>query len=453
MSERHICPTAHRLPRARAASMAFIVAAVTATIVLAGCRPAPWPGAPWPGVPNRMGSAAAPVDADAPRSPAEVAAENEQRQLRIFRELWGVVNERYIYPDFNGFDWPAARDQVESRISAGLTVEQFHAEMSDLIDGLNDDHSNYLTPDEATREDAEYSGAGTFTGVGLVTDVNRDAGHIYVLAVLPDSPAARAGIEPHDAILEIDGQPSVDAQGNSMSSLLRGEAGTTVEVLVRTPGQAPRVVAVARGDVNTTEPIVRRVLPGDKRIGYLGVPSLFEESVTARTRDAVRELTRGGRLEGLILDLRTNGGGSFPNLRGLLSLFTSGAMGDFVDRAGERTSVRVRANGIGNSQTVPLVVLIGPSTESFAEVLAGSLQAKGRARLVGQNSAGNIETLMAHQFEDGSRLWLAQETFRLPDGTGWELIGLTPDVRVDAAWDEYTADDDPVLAEAVKLLE
>jgi C-terminal processing protease CtpA/Prc len=182
------------------------------------------------------------------------------------------------------------------------------------------------------------------------------------------------------------------------------------------------------------------------------VPSLFEENVTTRTRSAMLDLVKDGPLDGLILDLRTNGGGSYPNLRGLLGLFTSGTVGHLVNRAGARTTVRVRPNGIGNSQTVPLVVLIGPSTESFAEVLAGVLQAKGRARLVGQNTAGNIETLLAHEFEDGSRLWLAEESFRLPNGSSWELIGLTPDTRVESEWDQYTAQDDPVIAKALRML-
>jgi C-terminal peptidase prc len=342
---------------------------------------------------------------------------------------------------------------MEERIAAGLSDGEFYALLSELISALNDDHSSFLSPEEARSEDDEYASAGTYTGVGLVTDVNTTTRHIYVLSVLPDSPAERAGIQPHDHILEIAGEPSVDEDGNSMSQLLRGEKGTSVAVLVRTPGQEPRPVQLTRDVVSSTERITGNILPGEVRIGYLNVPSLFERDVIARSRQTLRDLMKDGPLDGLILDLRTNGGGSFPNLRDLLGLFTSGTLGHLVDRAGAKSAVRARANGIGNSQTVPLVVLIGPATESFAEVLAGALQAKGRARLIGQNSAGNIETLLAHEFEDGSRLWLAEEGFRLPDGGSWELVGLAPNVRVDRNWDEYTAANDPVIAEAVRLLQ
>ena len=89
---------------------------------------------------------------------------------------------------------------------------------------------------------------------------------------------------------------------------------------------------------------------------------------------------------------------------------------------------------------------------SLDRLLAGGLQHAGRAKLIGRNTAGNIETLLSHEFEDGSRLWLAEETFRLPNGTNWEGVGVTPDIRIDIGWDEYTADNDPVIAEAVMQL-
>ncbi|MCS6847926.1 MAG: S41 family peptidase [Anaerolineae bacterium] len=383
-----------------------------------------------------------------------IAAGTMARQRRIFRKLWNIVNERYIYPDFNGFDWQAARVEINRRINAGMTDEAFYEVMRDLIASLDDDHSQFLSPDEAREEDAEYEGIATYTGIGIVSAVNAERGYIYVLAVMPDSPAEQAGIRPHDHVLEIDGQPSVDASGESQSWLLRGEAGTTVMLRVRTPGQEPRLVEVQRGEVTSVERIEHRLLSsGALRIGYLNVPSLFEADVLSRSRAAIRDLMKDGPLDGFILDLRINGGGTYGNLRGLLAIFTSGDVGEFVSRSGTTTPIRVRASGIGNSQEVPLVVLIGAETESFAEVLAGVLQAAGRATLVGQRTAGNIEILLSHDFEDGSRLWLAEETFRLLNGAIWEGEGLTPNVLIPLGWDEYTAEDDPVLAAALRQFE
>jgi C-terminal processing protease CtpA/Prc len=71
---------------------------------------------------------------------------------------------------------------------------------------------------------------------------------------------------------------------------------------------------------------------------------------------------------------------------------------------------------------------------------------------MGQRSGGNIETLRAHRFEDGSLAWIAEETFKLPNGANWEGKGLEPDTMVNKGWDEFTADNDPVIAAAVKAL-
>lgn len=396
---------------------------------------------------------AAPVLAAAPTTPTpSVEKGDAQQQRRIFNQFWSIVNERYVYPDFNGVNWSAAKDASLKRIDAGLSDDDFHAMLADLIDSLSDNHSSFLAPNEAKAEDDEYNSAGTYVGIGVITDINVDQRHLYVLTVLPDSPAAQAGILPHDHIINIDGEPAVDAQGESHSKRMRGEEGTPVTLTLRTPGQSPRTITLNRGVVNNAERVEYRVITGTKRIGYLMVPTLFESAIAQQTRDALTAMTKGGRLDGLIVDLRTNGGGAYPNLRDVLALFTRGNMGSLTNRAGEITSINVRARAIGNSQTVPMVVLIGHGTESFAEVLAGALQNTGRARLIGQNTAGNIETLLSHEFEDGSRLWLAEETFRLPNGKNWEGVGVAPDIRIDKGWDEFTAANDPAIAEAVKQL-
>jgi carboxyl-terminal processing protease len=383
---------------------------------------------------------------------SRAALGDARQQRRIFNQFWSTVNERYVYPDFNGFDWQAARAASLKRIDAGMSDADFHDMLARLVESLKDEHSSYLSPQEAREEDDDYNSAGSYVGIGIISDVNKDQRYIYVLTVLPGSPAEQAGIKAHDHILTIDGAPSVNQEGESQSRLLRGEEGQSVRLSVRTPGQQPRTVTLKRGKVNNSERVEYRILPGKKRIGYLMVPTLFEAAVADQARDAVSAMTKEGRLDGMIVDLRTNGGGAYPNLRDVLGIFTRGNLGSLTNRFGERTDLRVRASAIANSQTVPMMVLIGHGTESFAEVLAGALQHAGRAKLIGQNTAGNIETLLSHDFEDGSRLWLAEETFRLPSGKNWEGVGVTPDIRIDRGWDEYTADNDPVIVEAVKQL-
>jgi carboxyl-terminal processing protease len=101
---------------------------------------------------------------------------------------------------------------------------------------------------------------------------------------------------------------------------------------------------------------------------------------------------------------------------------------------------------------VPLVILVGSDTVSFAEVFSGVLQEAGRAHIVGRTTDGNVETLHGYDFEDGSQAWIAQETFRPPSGTDWEETGIVPEVEIPLDWDEFTAEDDAQLEAALKLL-
>lgn len=407
------------------------------------------------------GTATAPAHDQPPATPTAlvatpVPAETTARQLRVFHDLWDIVNERYIYSDFNGVDWPAARIETEARIRAGLSDDEFHALLRDLVDGLGDEHSKFLSPDEVAEEEQEYAGTGEFVGIGIVTDHNADAERFYVLQVLPGSPAEEAGIKPHDHILKANGAPLMNEAGEPDLAPLRGPEGTTVTVTVRTPGQPARDLVVERRRLSSVEPVEYRLLSEKPRIGYILIPTFFQEGIDEQVRDALRDLMQSAghaqRLDGLVIDMRINGGGAYPILVSHLGFFTSGTLGYLVDRQGMRLPVRARPERVGNSQTVPLVILIGPATQSYAEVFAGSLRHKGRATLIGQRSGGNVETLHSHFFEDGSMVWLAEETFQLPDGATWEGHGIEPDVMIDRNWDEFTAEDDPAIQAAIRRL-
>ncbi len=380
-----------------------------------------------------------------------VTEESTARQIRVFKKLWDIVNTNYIYPDFNGLDWEALRVKTLDQINAGIDDEQFYGLMRIAIDSLNDHHSSFLSPQEARDEQQDYEGAGNYTGIGVISDINTDKGYAYVLQVLPGSPAEKAGIRSHEHILSINGQQAVVNENEMNMPLLRGPVGTTVTVTVSAPGGQPRTLVIKRAKLSTSTPVEHRtILSGTRRIGYVMIPTLFEESVGDEVRAALDDLMKKGRLDGLIIDMRLNGGGAYPVLMRCVGFFTSGSVGSLTSRAGVQKTLVARAERVGNSQTTPIMVLVGHATASYAEVYAGILRAAGRARLLGQKTSGNIETLRAHDFEDGSLAWIAEETFQLPDGSNWEGKGLTPDITIDKAWDDFTDESDPVIAAALK---
>jgi len=376
------------------------------------------------------------------------------RHLRIFTELWEIVHDEYLYPDYNGADWEGIGQEYRARVEAGLDDEAFWAAMDEMLAALNDEHSIFLSPAEATEEEEKRAGELDYVGIGVYTAAlppqNGNRGYSVVLLVLPDSPAARAGLRSHDRILAVDGRPACcDAAGNDYLHRLLGPEGSTVELRVQTPSESPRVVTVTRARIQGPLPVETRRLEGN--VGYILIATLWDETVVERVRRALEELAGEGELAGLILDLRINSGGSAVALQGLLALFGDGELGHFVGRRGEEP-LRVKGVDAGGSQRVPLVILVGTETASFAEIFSGALQEAGRARIVGRTTTGNVETVYGYDFEDGSRAWIAQETFRPPSGTDWEETGIIPDVEIELDWDEFTLEEDPQLEAALALL-
>jgi carboxyl-terminal processing protease len=381
---------------------------------------------------------------------ANVAQERTDRHLRIFAELWQVVHDEYLYADYNGADWEGIGREYRARVEAGLNDETFWFTMDEMLLELQDDHSIFLSPDGAVEEDKVFSGELDYVGIGVSAVPLPEKGYAVVLLVLPDSPAARAGICSHDHVLAVDGIPACcDAYGYDNLYLLFGSEGSTVELRVRTPGEPPRTVTLARARIQEPLPVEARRLEGD--VGYLLIPTFWDETIPDRTRQALEDLAAEGELTGLILDLRINPGGGEVVLQGLLEIFADGELGRFVSRRGS-DALLVEGVNVGGSQDVPLVILVGRETVSFAEIFAGVLQEAGRARIVGRTTMGNVEITYGYDFEDGSRAWIAQETFRPPSGANWEETGITPDLEIPLDWDEVTVEDDPQLEAALDLL-
>jgi C-terminal peptidase prc len=371
-------------------------------------------------------------------------------QLRVLDDYVGTINEVYLYTDFNGVDWPRIAAETRQRVEAGLDTEAFYAEMGDLIAALDDEHSSFESPVQVAQADAELAGTHEYVGIGTLVQPYPEKGMLTVLAVFPDSAAFHAGLQPHDIILAVDGQPIVQ-DGVAYPHWTRGPECSTVILTVQSPGQAPRPVSLMRFRVSGPLPIDARLAPTSdgSRIGYVFLPTFFDETITDQVRRALQDF---GPLDGLILDNRMNGGGSSSVVEPVLGFFTSGTLGHFVSRTEERP-LAVEAEAIHNSQDVPLVILIGEDTVSFGEIFSGTLADIGRAQLVGETTLGNVETLHGYTAEDGSRIWIAEERFApLNSASDWEEDGVAPSVEVAADWETFTFETDPGVAAALTLL-
>jgi C-terminal peptidase prc len=385
-----------------------------------------------------------------PNTPVESAT--TQRQLGVFHELVDIISSDYIYIDLDRLDWPALVDKYEALVNAGLTDDDFYVAMSNLVIELGDEHSDFEDPQEVIAIDEESSGSGAFVGVGVLIQGLPDAGRAVVIVPYPGSPASAAGVKAHDAVLAVDGQPILDEDGRVRIDLVRGPEGSQVTLTVQTPGQAPRDVVVERRSLPLAVPVDFCMIPRT-RVGYILLPTLFDDTIPEKMRHAVTALTDSGPLDGLIIDNRQNGGGYLTVLEDVMGIFTDGTQGFFISRD-DRRPLRIRGREIGNSQTVPLIVLVELDTASFGEIMSGVLQNSGRAQIVGQNTLGNVEILTGYDFSDGSRAWIAHEAFE-PNGLDlgvWEETGIVPDVSVPTRWDLFTEANDPTFPAALELL-
>jgi carboxyl-terminal processing protease len=377
----------------------------------------------------------------------EIVEVSQAEQLSILRKLGDVVEGVYVYPDYNGKDWNEIESRYQVQIEAGLDTQSFYNEMSLMIEELGDEHSFFLSPLEVAESEAELRGDIEFVGVGIYGQPDFERGRLIVVSTFPGSPAEYGGIQHHDSILSIDGQ-IID---EGLSNLLRGPQCSAVTLSVQSPGEAPRDVMLLRYAIQGNVPIdARPVSTGDgSRIGYIFIPSFFDETLPEQIENALNQF---GPLDGLILDLRMNGGGSSSVTYPILEYFIDGRLGQFVSREAAR-ELEIEANEIQNSQTVPLIVMVSQDTVSFGEIFAGVLQDAGRARIVGETSLGNVEVLHGYDFEDGSQVWIAAETFTSAfSDANWEETGIVPDVQAFAEWDTFYFETDPSIAAAINLL-
>lgn len=377
----------------------------------------------------------------------QVTEISKDEQLRILEELGQIVEDIYVYPDFNGKDWNGIQAQYRARIEAGLDTQSFYHEMSAMIEELGDEHSFFLSPIEVAESEAELRGDLQFVGVGIYVQPDFERERLIVISTYPGSPAEYGGIQHHDSILFVDKQPIKDEPINR----LRGPQCSAVVVTVQSPGEAPRDVMLVRYAIQGNVPIDARLVPttDGSKIGYIFIPSFFDETLPRQIENALNEF---GPLDGLILDLRMNGGGSSSVAYPIMEFFVNGKLGDFVSRADSR-ALEIDPNEVQNSQTVPLIVMVSQDTVSFGEIFAGALRDSGRAKIVGETSLGNVEVLHGYDFDDGSQIWLAAETFHSAfSDANWEDTGIVPDVQAFAEWDTFYFETDPSIAAAINLL-
>jgi carboxyl-terminal processing protease len=304
-----------------------------------------------------------------------------------------------------------------------------------------DPHSAFMTPDE--YRDMKADTEGEFGGVGV--EVDDDAGVIVVVGPLPGSPAARAGLEKGDRIVAIDGVPT---KGQSGSGRLRGKPGTSVVLTVeRTGWGEPRPFTLVRELIHVQAVEASLLANG---VAYVRLKQFQEradeEMVAALTR---LQTEAGGRLSGLVLDLRGNPGGLLDQAVKVSDLFLAqGVIVTTVGRSGHKLDEE-RARAYGTWDGFPIACLVNGSSASASEIVAGALQDHARAVIVGTSTYGKGSVQSIFDLGDGSGLKLTVARYLTPSGRTIQGKGITPDRVIEAG---QPGKGDPQLAAALETL-
>jgi carboxyl-terminal processing protease len=288
-----------------------------------------------------------------------------------------------------------------------------------LVQALGDPYTQYLSADDYRRQQDQY--AGQHSGmIGIVVSFKN--GYPVVSGILPNSPALQAGLQTDDVILRINGTDTHGLQTDQTSTLIRGPAGSPVTLHVgRSNGE--RDVTVTRA--NFQSPTVQS-LRLENDILYVRIYQFGD--ATQREFDAQLKAGLPGA-RGVILDLRDNGGGFVSAAAAVISRFV--ASGEAFEQRGRSGSPDVtNVDGDHPAATVPLAVLVNGNSASASEIVSGSLQAAGRARLVGAKTFGKGSVQVDYRLDNGGDLHLTIAHWFLPNGRTIEKQGLTPDVPV-----------------------
>ncbi|WP_222565924.1 S41 family peptidase [Novilysobacter antarcticus] len=300
-----------------------------------------------------------------------------------------------------------------------------HQLMQSAIRGLLldlDPHSAYLEGDAA--ENFDEQSRGNYEGIGVEIQRQPD-GTLRVIAPIDDTPAARAGIKSGDLIVAVDGAPLTPS--DEAASSLRGEAGTTLELTVIRDGETePLTIKVQRQTIRIASVRTRMLEPG---YGYVRV-SAFQADTAAEFDRQLDELRQkaGGKLRGLVLDLRSNPGGLLTAAVQIAdSLLDEGTIVSTRGRIAISDAVFGATPGdrLGGA---PLVVLVDAGSASASEVLAGALADNGRALVMGSRTfgKGSVQTLLP--LDNGDSVKLTTARYYTPSGKSIQALGIVPDI-------------------------
>ena len=347
-------------------------------------------------------------------------------QLKLFTDVLSIIQNQYV-------------DETEPR-------EVIYGAVRGMLRSL-DPHSSFMDPESYREMQVETS--GSFGGLGIEITVRDDV--LTVVAPIEGTPAWRAGIQPGDRIVKIEGLSTKDMSLPDAVKRMRGPKGTKVTItVVREGAKEPMDVSLTREVIQVQSIRAQELEPG---IGYIRIRQ-FQERTAPDLVGAVEKFDKGGKLAGLIVDVRNNPGGLLSAAVEVSEEFLGdGKLIVYTEGRVRNQNMRFTAHAKRAITEVPLVVLVNQGSASASEIVAGAIQDHGRGVVIGQQTfgKGSVQTIIP--LSDGSGLRLTTARYFTPKGRSIHGKGITPDIVIDPPKDDVAAvkPGTPSLSEAEQM--
>jgi carboxyl-terminal processing protease len=356
-----------------------------------------------------------------PAPPRPASGYLETNPSSTVRNAVSIIDQKYLHAASN-----RAWKQARQALLAGRyqSAAEAYQALGKQLASVHDPELYLVNSREFRAREEELEAKRVGTGLAsFAIDRDPSSGYARVVTAIDSSPAARAGIRPRDLIVSINGEPTREMSHEQILDALAAEAVGKVRLKIRrgwrtrrvTLEPSPRPLDAVQFSLKKTD---------GKRIGYIRV-LLFTPDAGQRVESAVMELERAG-VDGYVLDLRNNPGGSLPSAVRAATAFTAGVLGTEVRGSG-RSELLTRGAPLTGK---PLIVLINGGTASAAEMLAAALHDLHRAVLVGSSSFGRGRTQAYIPLSDGYGILVPTGEILTPDGQALKRSGIRPDLKV-----------------------
>ena len=314
----------------------------------------------------------------------------------------------------------------------------FDYEKEDLYEGslkgmfanLGDPYTQYYSKDEFSKLMETLD--GRYKGIGVLVQASKE-GFIKVVQVFDGSPAAEAGLKEGDYIIKVEGKEYSADQMEEAVAIMKGEEDTNVKITVRRMEEDGKNfkdidMEVARRDVKVDTIDESLMEVRDKKIGYIHIKS-FDDVTGEDFEDSYKKLKDAG-MEGLVLDLRNNPGGSLDVCLDIADKFLDkGVIVTTEDKNGE---VITEESDEGKDD-IPMTVLVNENSASASEILSGALKDRDRAKIIGKKTFGKGIVQKLFPLDDGSGAKITISEYHTPSGAKINKVGVEPDIEVESS--------------------